>query len=140
MNYYLAKTDPLTYSMDDLKKDKQTIWDGIHSNQAMITLNKMEVEDIVLIYHSLVGGKEGPGIVGLAKVSIGPRLNIKDPRKSIVVDLTYIRHFRSKILLKDIKDSNLFNDWALIKQSRLSTMPVPIDFIKWLNNVYKLEI
>ena len=68
MSYFLAKTDPETYSLNDFEREKRTLWDGVTNPQAVKTIRAMRPGDRVFIYHS--GGKAegGSGVVGLAKV------------------------------------------------------------------------
>jgi predicted RNA-binding protein with PUA-like domain len=81
----------------------------------------------VLIYHS--GGQAS--IVGLAKVISEPRPDPKNP-KSAVVELEFVRMIDPPVTLGAIKQSHLFDDWALVRQGRLSTMAVPDEFVEWL--------
>ena len=129
MNYFLAKTDPKTYSIDDLAREKETIWDGVHNYQAIINIKLMKKDDIMILYHSQGDAK----IVGAAKITSDSYENKNDPRKSWVVHIKFIKKFQEKdqITLKTIKELGEFNDWALVKQSRLSTMPIPEKFVKW---------
>lgn len=87
----------------------------------------MRPGDKVLIYHS--GGESQ--IVGVAEVASEPRADPKDP-KSSVVDLRYVKKLTTPITLRMVKGTGLFSDFALVKQSRLSTMTVPDAFIDWL--------
>src|SRR5438876_5130443 len=127
MAYFLAKTDPKTYSIDDLERDKTTVWDGVRSAAALLAIRAMHPEDEVLIYHS----QGEAAIVGLARVVSEPRPDPNDP-KSWVVDLTFVRRFSQPITLHEIKESHLFDDWALVRQGRLSTMSVPQNVVTWL--------
>ena len=129
MKFFLAKTDPETYSIDDLKKDNETVWDGIHNYTAINVIKKMKKGDIMLIYHSM--GKAA--LVGAAKITSDGYENKNDPRFSWAVDVKFLKKFPEEkyITLKSIKDSKEFNDWALVKQSRLSTMEVPEKFLRW---------
>ncbi len=131
--YFLAKTDPQTYSLDDLEREGKTCWDGVHNRQAINVIKQWEVGDFVLIYHSQGQAK----IVGLARVVSEPRENLDDPRYSWVADLEFVRRFdeNQQISLQEMKQSGLFADFALIKQSRLSTMACPPDFIDWLKSL-----
>jgi predicted RNA-binding protein with PUA-like domain len=128
MNYYLAKTDPETYSIDDLEKDGQTTWDGVRAPQAVIFLKQMKPGDRVLIYHS-----QGQAtIVGLAEVVGNSRPDPKE-LKSWLVDFKFIRRFDEPyITLQQIKATKKFEDFRLVRQGRLSTMDVPKDFIDYL--------
>jgi len=127
MTYFLAKTDPETYSIDNLEHDKTTIWDGVRSPQALRAIQAMRPGDNVLIYHS----QGEAAIVGLARVVSEPRPDPNDS-KSWVVDLAFVRRFAQPVTLREIKDSHLFDDWALVRQGRLSTMSVPDTVIAWL--------
>ncbi|MFL5706766.1 MAG: EVE domain-containing protein [Ktedonobacteraceae bacterium] len=127
MAYFLAKTDPITYSIENLEHDKETTWEGVRNAQALRIIQAMRPGDEVLIYHSM--GKAA--IVGLARVSSEPRPDPKNS-KSWVVDMTFIRRFTQPVTLREIKDSHLFDDWSLVRQSRLSTMTVPESVVVWL--------
>jgi predicted RNA-binding protein with PUA-like domain len=127
MTYFLAKTDPETYSLQNLEQDRATTWDGVRNAQAVRVIQNMRPDDNVLIYHSM--GETA--IVGLARVTSEPR---PDPNesKSWVVDVAFVRRFARPVTLREIKASHLFDDWLLIRQSRLSTMNVPDEFVDWL--------
>jgi predicted RNA-binding protein with PUA-like domain len=127
MAYFLAKTDPTTYSIDDLERDKTTVWDGVRSAAALLAIRAMHPGDEVLIYHS----QGEAAIVGLARVVSEPRIDPNDP-KSWVVDITYVRRLSQPVTLREIKESHLFDDWALVRQGRLSTMSVPEKVASWL--------
>ena len=131
MPYFLAKTDPGTYSIDDFRRDQQTAWDGVTNAQAVAVIRTMRPGDRVLIYHS--GGVSA--IVGLAQVVSDPR---PDPAnsKSAIIDLKLLRLLDPPCTLQEIKAAGQFNDWALIRQSRLSTMAAPDAFIDWLRARY----
>ena len=131
MNYFLAKTEPLTYSISDLERDTETTWDGIKSPQALQAVRAMRPKDRVFIYHS--GGESR--IVGIAEVMSEPRPDPKDP-KLAVVDLRFLHKLDPPTTLSEVKTSNLFNDWALVRQSRLSTMPVPPNAVAWIKKRY----
>jgi predicted RNA-binding protein with PUA-like domain len=130
MGYFLAKTDPDTYSIDDLERDHKTTWDGVTNAQAVKNIQSMRPGDKVLIYHS--GGVSG--ILGLAVIRSEPRPDPKNP-KSTVVDLEYTGRIDPPVTLKEIKESGKFDDWALVRQSRLSTMAAPDKFIEWLRKL-----
>lgn len=127
MTYFLAKTDPTTYSIDDLERDKTTVWDGVRSAAALLAIRAMHPGDEVLIYHS----QGETAIVGLARVVSEPRIDPNDP-KSWVVDITFVRRLSQPVTLREIKESHLFDDWALVRQGRLSTMSVPEKVASWL--------
>ena len=120
MKYYLAKTDPETYSIDQLEKEKKTTWDGVNNPQAVRAIREMRPGDKVFIYHS--GGCSA--IVGLAKVVSEGRPDPKNP-KSAVADFEYVGRIDPPVTLAEIKQSKQFDDWALVRQGRLSTMAAP---------------
>jgi predicted RNA-binding protein with PUA-like domain len=127
MAYFLAKTDPKTYSINDLEQEKTTVWDGVRSPAALLAIRSMHSNDDLLIYHS----QGETAIVGLARIISEPRPDPNDP-KSWVVDVEFIRRFNQPVTLREIKESHMFDDWALIRQGRLSTMSVPENVVTWL--------
>lgn len=127
MAYFLAKTDPENYSIDDLERDRETVWDGVRNALALRAIKEMRPGDEVLIYHS----QGEAAIVGLARVTSEPRPDPQDS-KSWVVDLAFVRHFPQPVTLREIKESHLFDDWNLVRQGRLSTMGVPENVVAWL--------
>jgi predicted RNA-binding protein with PUA-like domain len=131
IRYFLAKSEPGVYSIDSLKRDKQTLWDGVTNPQAVRAIKDMQPGDRVFIYHS--GGVSA--IAGIALVLSAGRPDPKNP-KSAVVDLEYLATLDSPTTLAEIKQSKLFDDWALVRQSRLSTMPVPEKFLSWMREKY----
>ena len=136
MTYYLAKTDPDTYSIGDLEREKQTAWDGVTNPQAVRAILAMEPGDRVFIYHS--GGKSAgivSGIVGLAAVRSAGRPDPKNP-KSAVVDMAFLARLDPPTSLAEVKESGRFTDWALVRQGRLSTMPAPEKFVSWMRARY----
>jgi predicted RNA-binding protein with PUA-like domain len=131
MKYFLAKSEPSTYSLDDLQRDKKTAWDGVTNPQAVRAIREMRPGDRVFIYHS--GGVSA--VVGWATVCSEPRDDPKNP-KSAVVDLEFGGRLDPPATLADVKSSKEFEDWALVRQSRLSTMAVPEKFVKWMKVRY----
>jgi len=131
MRYFLAKTEPGTYSIDDLEGDQKTTWDGVTNPQAVKNIREMRPGDRVFIYHS--GGVSA--IVGLATVQSEPRDDPKNP-KSAVVELEYAGRVDPPTTLAEIKQSGEFDDWALVRQGRLSTMAAPENFVDWLRKRY----
>jgi len=121
MNYWLVKTEPGTYSWDDFVKLGRDHWDGVRNYQARNNLKLMEVGDEVLFYHS-VNDKE---VVGIAKVA---REYYQDPtiddERWVVVDLEPVRKLDKGVTLDQIKNDERLEGLALIKNSRLSVMPV----------------
>jgi len=131
MKYFLAKTDPETYSIDDLERERKTAWDGVTNPQAVRSIREMKPGDRVFVYHS--GGVSG--IVGMAIVRSEPRDDPKNP-KSAVVDLEFGGHLEPPTTLAEVKQSGKFNDWALVRQGRLSTMAAPDKFVEWMRGRY----
>jgi predicted RNA-binding protein with PUA-like domain len=127
MNYFLAKTDQGTYSIDDLEREHKTTWDGVTNPQAVRAIKEMQPGDRVFIYHS--GGVSA--VVGLATVRSEPRLDPRNP-KSAVVELEFLGRIEPPVSLKEIKESKKFEDWALVRQGRLSTMAAPAKFVEWM--------
>ena len=119
MNYWLVKQEPEKHSFDDLTKDGKTVWDGVRNFQARNNLRAMRKGDEVLFYHSV----SGKAVVGLAKVS---REEFPDPadEKWIVVEIKPIKKFKKSVTLDEIKSEKSLANIALIKQTRLSVMPL----------------
>jgi len=113
--------------IDDLKREGMTEWDGVQNPAAVNVIKTMKPGDTVIIYHS----QSAPGVVGLAKVVSPPRPDKHDAR-SWVADFQYVKHATRPVTLREIKDSHAFDDWALVRQGRLSTMSAPTEFWKWL--------
>src|SRR5262245_11837714 len=127
MTYYLAKTDPETYSLDDLERERRTVWDGVKNPQALRAIAAMKPGDRVFMYHS----RDESAVLGMAKVASAPRPDPKHP-KLTMVDLEFVSRLHHPVTLREIKESGQFNDWALVRQSRLSTMAAPDAFVEWL--------
>jgi predicted RNA-binding protein with PUA-like domain len=130
MNHFLAKTDPETYSLEHLERDRQTVWDGVRNPQAVRAIRQMRPGDRVYIYHS--GGQAA--VVGVAEVIGDPRPDPNDAR-SAVVELRFVRRLKRPVTLAEIKQSGQFADWALVRQGRLSTMPAPPAFAAWVEKL-----
>ncbi len=121
MNYWIVKSDPDSYSWQDLKKDKKTDWDGVRNYQARNNLKEMKIGDLVLIYESI----STKDLVGISKVT---KEHFPDPTTDddrwIAVELEAFEELENPINLKEIKDTEELQNIALIKQARLSVMPV----------------
>jgi predicted RNA-binding protein with PUA-like domain len=127
MKYFLAKTEPSDYSIDDLQKDNVASWDGVANFLAVRYLKSMQPGDKVLIYHS---GKNAH-IAGLAEVVGNSRPDPNNSR-SWLVDFKFLKKFDTLVTLREIKESHLFDDTKLVRQGRLSTMEIPIELVDWL--------
>ena len=104
MNYFLAKTDPDTYSIDDFVHEGQTLWDGVHNNAAILFIRQMKPGDKVYIYESM----STKAIVGLAEVTNEPYENIADPRRSWAVKMKLLKKYNNPVTLKQVKADELF--------------------------------
>ena len=121
MGKWLAKTEPETYSIHDLKRDRRTEWDGVRNALAQQYLRQMEVGDAVLIYHT---GKER-AIMGLAEVTREKYLDPTDEKsKAVCVDFKFGRNFNRPVSLAEIKAHPKLRTMTLARVSRLSVMPV----------------
>jgi predicted RNA-binding protein with PUA-like domain len=120
MSYWILKTEPSTYSFDDLVKQKTAVWDGVKNPLALKHLRGMQPGDEVLIYHT---GDE-KAAVGLARVARAayPDPKLKDP-KLVVVDLKAGAKLATPVPLSTIKADPVFQDMALVRMGRLSVVP-----------------
>jgi predicted RNA-binding protein with PUA-like domain len=124
--YWLLKTEPSSYSFQDLERDRKTTWDGVSNPVALRNLRGMEKGDQVFIYHT---GDE-KAIVGIARVtkSAYPDPRGEDP-KLVVVDLEPVRPVKQRVTLAQVKADKRFVDFALARVPRLSVMPV--NSVQW---------
>ncbi|HJL67279.1 MAG TPA: EVE domain-containing protein [Nitrosopumilus sp.] len=125
VNYWLAKQEPSGprgYNFENLKKDKTTIWDGVHNNLALKHMREMKSGDLVLFYHT---GSERQA-VGIMQITSNPYPNPEENfERFIVVDVKYKKTLKRPVTLDEIKKNIKFKDWELVRISRLSVMPVP---------------
>ena len=121
MAYWLVKSEPSTYSFDQLVKDKQTTWDGVRNYTARNHLKSMKKGDQVLFYHS----NEGLEIVGIATVA---KESYEDPTTDdktwVVVDLKPYKRLKNPVPLTQIKMDKRLSEMALVRLGRLSVQPV----------------
>lgn len=121
MNYWLVKSEPVKYSWQRFEKDKRTCWDGVRNYQARNNLQAMRTHDLVLFYHS----NEGMEVVGIAKVV---REAYPDPttedKRWMAVDLAPLQKLGRGVSLQRIKDDARLGNIGLIRQGRLSVMPL----------------
>lgn len=124
MNYWLVKSDPETYSFQDLKRDASTTWDGVRNHLAKRHLSNMKKGDHVLVYHSM--GESS--VIGLATVS---KSGFEDPTAPgegwVAVELKAGKELKRPVTLKEIKADSLLKKMELVRMSRLSVMPVTSD-------------
>ena len=118
---WLFKTEPSNYSYDDLERDGQTIWDGVTNNLALKYLREVKTGDIALIYHT---GDERR-IVGVAAVVRGYYINPElGDDKLAVCEVAARERLETPVTLQQIKAEPKLQDWALVRNSRLSVVPV----------------
>ena len=128
MSYWLLKSEPDVWSIEQQKKAgiKGAAWDGVRNYQAANNLRKMKKGDLCFFYHSNIG-KE---IVGIVKVIKSAFIDKTDKKKRFVaVQVRFVSKFKRAISLEKIKKNKKISHLALIKQSRLSVMP--IDYKSW---------
>lgn len=120
MAYWLLKTEPETYSYQDLVKLGRDSWDGVRNFTARRHISAMKPGDLAFIYHT---GKE-KAIVGVARVISEP---YKDPGESrfLWVDVEPVAKLPRPVTLAEVKADPRFAEWELVRLSRLSVMPVP---------------
>lgn len=119
MNYWLLKTEPDDFSYQDLKQAGMDVWDGVRNRQAQKHIRAMNPGDQAFIYHT---GKEKT-IVGVAEIISAP---LPDPTDADfhAVNLRALYPLPRAVSLREIKKTPQFAEWALVRQSRLSVMPV----------------
>src|SRR5579875_3303559 len=121
---YLLKSEPDSYSFDDLQRDGETVWDGVTNPAALKHLREMKSGDKLVIYHT---GDERQA-VGTASVVSVDESNPKTP----LVKIKAVKKLTSPHSLADIKAQRLFSDSPLVKQGRLSVVPLTSEQYKWL--------
>lgn len=121
MPCWLFKTDPDTYAIDDLEREKRATWDGVANNTALIHLRKTAPGDEVLVYHS----GDDKAVMGIARVVKGgyadPKL--RDPKRA-VCDIEFVRRLGKPVPLAAMKAQKALATFDLVRISRLSVMPV----------------
>lgn len=146
MQYWLLKTEPETFSLDDLRQKGREHWDGVRNFQARNNLRSMKAGDLCLFYHS--GAK--PSVVGVARVckdpyvdftAFDPQSNYFDPKSSesnptwYMVDVEFVQELQRPVSLQEIKADERFTDMALIKSSRLSVQPVSKEHLELIKEL-----
>lgn len=119
--HWLVKSEPFKYSWEKFNKDGRTFWDGVRNYQARNNLKEMKAGDLVLFYHS----NEGKNVVGVAKVV---KEFYQDPTTDdanwVVVDLVPVESLKNPVSLEQIKAEESLKDISLVRQGRLSVMPL----------------
>lgn len=128
-NYFIAKSEPSSYSIDDLQNETVTVWDGVKNYQAINVIKSWKIGDLVFFYRSVTN----PAIVGLMKVITFPIKDENDSRGiSWHAKLEFVEKFNNEISLKAIKSNPQFSDLPLVRQSRLSTMACHSNLVKYI--------
>lgn len=127
--YWLLKTEPSTYSFAQLQKDKKTNWNDIRNFQARNFLRKMKVGDKAFIYHS----GDDKAVIGVAEIVKEAYPDV-DPEGGdwSQVDIKFVAGLKKQITLSEIKSTKALADIPLIRQSRLSAMPLTKDMFDTL--------
>ena len=123
MNYWLVKSEPSVWSFDNQKKagSKGTVWNGVRNYQAANYLKQMKIGDLCFFYHS----NEDKKIIGIVKIIKSAFPDPTDKKKKFVaVQLSYSQDLNEPVSLADIKGNKQISHLPLIKQSRLSVMPI----------------
>lgn len=135
---WLFKTEPETYSYDQLEADKKCVWDGVSNNQALKNLRSVRLGDEVLIYHT---GNE-KAIVGLAEAVTDayPDPNAPNPEDEhlVVINLKPKRRVKAPVTLAEIKANEAFSEFDLVRLPRLSVMPISKEYWELLQEMLKL--
>jgi predicted RNA-binding protein with PUA-like domain len=136
MAKWLLKTEPSSYSWDDLLRDKRTTWDGVSNALALKHLRTMKKGDLALIYHS---GDQRTA-VGIAEIVSDPYPDPKEQdNRLVVIDLQAKRKLSSGVTLSDIKADPAFAGWDFLRIGRLSIVPVPEKMWKRIEQLAKEE-
>jgi len=137
MHYWLMKSEPDVWSIDQQEKAGSggATWDGVRNYQAANNLKKMRKGDLCFFYHSNIG-KEIVGVVEVIKTSF---IDLTDKNKKFVaVKVKFKEKLKKTVSLNDIKKNNKLKKLALIKQSRLSVMPIDFKSWKTINKMSKV--
>ena len=119
MNYWLVKSEPSTFSWDDLVRDKKTVWDGVRNFQARNNLKAMKKGDLAFFYHS----NEDKAIIGIGTIV---KEGYPEPKDNdwIAVDIAPDKKLKNPVSLAQIKSDKRLANMVLVKASRLSVQPV----------------
>ncbi len=132
MAYWLVKSEPSTYSWAQLVKDKKTSWTGVRNPTAQINLRSMKTGDRCFFYHS----GEGKEIVGVAEVVKAAYPDPTDKAgKAVTVDLKAVEPVKTPVTLAAIKADPKFKEFRLVREGRLSVVPVSDEHWKLLTKM-----
>ena len=134
MHYWLLKSEPNVWSIDQQKKAgvKGAAWDGVRNYQAANNLKKMKKGELCFFYHSNIG-KEIVGVVEVIKSAFIDKTDKKN--RFVAVQVRFVEKLKNPVSLEKIKKNKALSHLPLIKQSRLSVMP--IDYKSW-KTIYKM--
>ena len=138
MKYWLLKSEPDVWSIDQQKKvgTKGISWDGVRNYQAANNLKKMKKGDLCFFYHSNIG-KEIVGIVEIIKTAF---IDLTDTQKKFVaVKVKYKKMLKKSVSLESIKKNKDLKHLSIIKQNRLSVMPIDSKSWKFLNKMSSIR-
>ena len=125
VNYWLVKQEPSGprgYNIHQLKKDKKTVWDGVHNNLALKHIRNMRKNDLSFFYHT---GDERQ-VVGVMTITSNPYPNPEeDNERFVVVYVKFKKFLENPVTLDELKKQTKLKKWELLRISRLSVMPVP---------------
>ena len=138
MNYWLMKSEPNVWSINQQKKagNKGTLWDGVRNYQAANNLRKMQKGDFCFFYHSNIG-KEIVGIVEVIKSAFTDPTDEK--KKFVAIKVRFKKMLKKAVSLENIKKNKVLKHLSLIKQSRLSVMPIDSKSWKILNKMSNIN-
>ena len=122
---YLLKTEPASYSFSDLKRDGETVWDGVTNPAAVKYLREMQPKDRLVIYHT---GEERSAVGTATVVAV----DASDPKVPVV--RIRVGKAVSPTTLADVKEERLFRDSPLVRQGRLSVVPLAEGQYEWLTS------
>ena len=132
MAFWLMKTEPDVYSYDDLERAGRDLWDGVRNAAAAKHMRAMRPGDLFLFYHT---GDERR-VVGVGRIVSEPYPDPTDAEgRWVAVDVEPVYRFRAPVTLAAVKADARFADWALVRQSRLSVMPVTPQQWAWLHEM-----
>ncbi len=136
MNYWMVKTEPSDYSWEEFVKDGETVWDGVRNYQARNNLRAMKDGDIVLFYRSV----KNPAIVGIAKVVGEPFPDPTDASgKWTSVKIVPLKPLKRELPLKEIRQIPALSEIRLLKQSRLSVLPLTYEELETILHITETE-
>ena len=138
MQYWLLKSEPDVWSIDNQRKigDKGVLWDGVRNYQAANNLKKMRIGDLCFFYHSNIG-KEIVGIVQVIKEAFIDPTDKK--KKFVAIKVKHKKTFKKPVSLALIKEHRHLKELSLVKQSRLSVMPIDTKSWKIINKISNIR-